>query len=91
VILRDGPNRHASHADALIQAHVRSIRQLRADGLLTIVCAVDDDTEVTGIGIFDLDAKRTRDLMDVDPGVRAGIIDYEVHPVRGHPGDALPG
>jgi hypothetical protein len=91
VILKDGPNRHADDADAVIEAHGRSIRQLRTDGLLSIVCAVDDDTEVNGIGIFDLDAKRTRDLMEVDPGVRAGIFDYEVHPVLGHPGDALPG
>jgi len=90
VILKDGPNRHANGADDVIEAHRRSIRQLRADGLLSIVCAVDDDTEVTGIGIFDLDAKRTRDLMDVDPGVRVGIFDYEVHPVLGYPGDTLP-
>jgi hypothetical protein len=90
VILRDGPNRHAGNADAVIEAHRRSIRQLRADGLLSILCAADDDTEVNGIGIFDLDAKRTRDLMDVDPGVRAGVFAYEVHPVLGHPGDALP-
>jgi hypothetical protein len=91
VILKDGPNRHAAGADALIEAHTRSIRQLRADGLLAVVCTVDDDSGVDGIGIFDLDAKRTRDLMDVDPGVRAGVLDYEVHTVRGIPGDALPG
>jgi hypothetical protein len=90
VILKNGPNRHAAGADALIEAHGQRIRQLRADGLLSILCAVDDDTQVDGIGIFDLDVKRTRDLMDVDPGVRAGIFDYEVHTVLGHPGDALP-
>jgi hypothetical protein len=91
VILKHGPNRHADDADAVIEQHGRSIRQLRTDGLLSIVCIVDDDTEVDGIAIFDLDTKRTRDLMDVDPGVRAGIFDYEVHLVLGYPGDALPG
>ena len=90
VILKDGPNRHADYADAVIEEHGRRIRQLRADGLLSVVCAVDDDTEVYGIGIFDLDAKRTRDLMDVDPGVRTAIFNYEVHPVLSYPGDALP-
>jgi hypothetical protein len=90
VILKDGPNRHAHHANAVIEEHRRRIQQLRADGLLSILCAVDDDTEVDGIGIFDLDAKRTRDLMDIDPGIRTGILDYEVHPVLGYPGDALP-
>jgi hypothetical protein len=91
VILKDGPNRHADDADAVIEEHGRRIRQLRADGLLAILCAVDDDTEVDGIGIFDVGEERTRDLMDVDPGVQAGIFDYEIHPVLGSPGDALPG
>ena len=90
VILKDGPNRHADDADAVIEEHGRRFRQMRADGLLSIICAVDDDTEVDGIAIFDLGTERTRDLMDVDPGVRAGIFAYEVHPVLGHPGDALP-
>jgi len=27
--------------------------------------------------------------MDADPGVRAGIFTYDVHPVRGFPGSAL--
>lgn len=29
--------------------------------------------------------------MEDDPGVRAGVFTYGVHPVRGFPGDALPG
>ena len=28
--------------------------------------------------------------MDDDPGVQAGVFTYEVHPVRGFPGDGLP-
>jgi hypothetical protein len=28
--------------------------------------------------------------MDHDPGVEAGIFTYEIHPVRGFPGSALP-
>ena len=89
-VIKDGPNRHADDAGAVMEEHARRFRQLRADGLLSIICAVEDDTEVDGIAIFDLGTERTRDLMDVDPGVRAGIFDYEVHPVLGYPGDALP-
>jgi hypothetical protein len=29
--------------------------------------------------------------MDEDPAVKAGLLTYEVHPVRGFPGDSLPG
>ena len=47
--------------------------QLRADGILRIVCPVNDD-------IFEATP---------DPGVQAGIFTYEVHPCRGFPGDAL--
>ena len=28
--------------------------------------------------------------MDDDPGVRAGVFEYELHPVRGFPGSTLP-
>lgn len=28
-------------------------------------------------------------VMDADPGVRAGISTYDLHPVRGFPGSAL--
>jgi len=28
--------------------------------------------------------------MDGDPGVQAGVFEYEVHAVRGFPGDMLP-
>jgi hypothetical protein len=27
--------------------------------------------------------------MDGDPAVQAGVLSYEVHPVRGFPGDGL--
>jgi hypothetical protein len=28
--------------------------------------------------------------MEDDPGVKAGVFEYEIHPVRSFPGDALP-
>jgi hypothetical protein len=91
VILKSGPNQHADDAEAVVEEHGRRINQLRADGLLSVVCAVDDDSGVDGIGIFNLDVERTREVMDGDPGVRAGIFDYDVHPCLGWPGDTLPG
>ncbi|MWA04240.1 hypothetical protein F8568_028460 [Actinomadura sp. LD22] len=78
-------------ADAVGWEHGRRNFRLRAEGLLSIVCPVADDGELCGVGIFDASVERTRELMDDDPGVRAGVFTYEVHPVRGFPGDALPG
>jgi hypothetical protein len=59
------------------------------DGLLSIVCPVSDDTELCGVAIFNTSVEQTRQLMDEDPGVRAGVFSYEVHPVRSFPADAL--
>jgi hypothetical protein len=90
VILKAGPNRLAEGASAIVWEHGRRNFSLRADGLLPIVCPVTDDTEVSGIGIFDLDVDEARKVMDEDPGVQAGIFVYELHPVRGFPGSSLP-
>jgi hypothetical protein len=81
----------ADGADAIVWEHGRRNMSMLVDGLLPIVCPVADDTKLCGIGIFDATAERTRELMDADPGVRAGVFSYELHPVRGFPGSALPG
>jgi hypothetical protein len=49
-----------------------------------------DDSDLAGIGIFHTTAEETKEIMDGDPGVQAGLFVYEVHPCRGFPGDALP-
>jgi hypothetical protein len=89
VILHAGPAYHTPEAKAVIWEHGRRNFGLRADGQLNIVCPVTDDTDVCGIGLFNLDPAATRAVMDEDPGVIAGVFTYEVHPVRGFPGDAL--
>jgi hypothetical protein len=48
-----------------------------------------DDSEVRGVGIFARSLDQTREIMDGDPGVQAGVFVYEMHPVRSFPGDAL--
>ena len=58
--------------------------------MLSIVCPVVDDSQWSGIGIFNADAHEVARIMDGDPGVQAGVFTYEVHPVRSFPGDALP-
>jgi hypothetical protein len=90
VILKAGPNRQTEGADAIVWEHGRRNFSLRADGLLSIVCPVRDGSDVNGVGIFNLGPDDTRNLMDDDPGVKAGIFTYEVHPCSSFPGDALP-
>ncbi len=91
VILKAGPNKQQEGADTIIWEHGRRNFALRADGLLAIVCPVPDDSDLSGIGIFNASLEETRKLMDEDPGVKAGIFVYELHPCRSFPGDCLPG
>jgi len=70
--------------------HGRRNFALRAEGSLAIVCPVPDDTDLCGVGIFTGTVEDTEALMQEDPGVKAGVFTFEVHPVRSFPGDALP-
>jgi hypothetical protein len=74
----------------IIWEHGRRNFALRAEGKLPIVCPVADDSEWAGIGIFDATPEEVARIIEGDPGVQAGIFTYEIHPIRGFPGSALP-
>ena len=59
-------------------------------GLLAVVLPVTDDSDLAGIGVFAASEQDTRAIMDDDPAVRAGILTYVIHLVRGLPGASLP-
>ncbi len=90
VLLHAGEHFDADGSSALKFEHGRRNFALRADGLLPIVCPVTDDSGLCGVGIFSSTVDETRRLMEADPGVRAGVFTFEVHPARSFPGDALP-
>ena len=90
VVLKRTPERDAPGSDAIVWEHGRRNFELRAGGALAIVCPVTEPGEVSGFAIFDRPVEEVRNLMAADPAVRAGIFTYEVHPVRGFPGDRLP-
>jgi hypothetical protein len=90
VILKAGPNREKDDIEKIIWEHGRRNFGLRADGVLPIVCAVSDGSDVAGVGIFDATVEEVREIMDEDPGVKAGIFVYEIHVGRSFPGDSLP-
>jgi hypothetical protein len=77
--------------DPVIWEHGRRNFALREHGVLAVVLPVGDDSDLAGIGVFDATPEEVIEIMDGDPGVRAGIFGYEVHPVRGFPGSSLPG
>lgn len=91
VILKAGPNKSMDGVDKIIWEHGRRNFELRADGLLSIVCPVPPDGgDVNGIGIFNASVEEVKQLMDEDPGVKAGVFVYEAHGCRSFPGDSLP-
>jgi uncharacterized protein YndB with AHSA1/START domain len=74
----------------IIWEHGRRNMALAEAGVLAVVLPVADETELSGLGVFAATPEETVDIMDDDPGVRAGIFTYEMHPVRGFPGASLP-
>src|SRR5579864_565461 len=90
LILKRGPKANDPAAKQIIWEHGRRNFELRAAGSLCIVCPVNDGSDVAGLGIFTTDAEETKRIMDGDPGVQAGIFEYELHVCRSFPGDALP-
>lgn len=76
-------------AEKILWEHGRRNHKLRKEGKLLIVCPVRDETDVSGIGVFSTNMEETKKIYDEDPGVKAGIFTYEVHPTRSFPGDCL--
>src|SRR3954462_3156188 len=79
VLLKPGP-RAEDHPDIkkLIWEHGRRNFSLRADGVRAIVCPITVETGVSGIAIFSASAQETKNFMDGDPAVQAGVFVYEV-------------
>jgi hypothetical protein len=91
VLLKPGPKANQPGAEKLIWEHGRRNFALRADGLLSVVCPVTVEAELSGLGIFNASIDETKKIMDEDPAVAAGVFVYETYPCRSFPGDSLPG
>ncbi len=76
--------------DPVVWEHGRRNMALVEAGLLSVVLPVADDSDLAGLAVFAASPADTTTIMDDDPGVRAGIFGYEIHPVRGFPGASLP-
>ena len=89
VILKKGPNDDIPERQQIIWEHGRRNFELREQGILSIVCPIAEENEIRGIGIFNGDKEKIKEIMDADPGVQKGVFVYEILTVRSFPGDAL--
>jgi len=76
--------------EKILWEHGRRNFQLREEGILPIVCPINDGSGISGVGIFNRSPDEVKKIMDGDPGVIAGIFTYEIHLCRSFPGDKLP-
>jgi len=90
VILKAGPNGNLPGIEKIIWEHGRRNFSLRESGVLSVVYPISDESDVGGVGIFNVGVDEVKSLMEEDPAVRAGILTYEIHPCRSFPGYKLP-
>lgn len=91
IILHTTPTKFTDDGRPIIWEHGRRNMALRAAGALSIVCPATDQSDVAGICIFAASPDEVREIIEGDPAVQAGVLTYELHPIRGFPGDSLPG
>jgi hypothetical protein len=90
MLLMKGPKYDAPEARAIIFQHGKRNLSLLKAGKFPIICPVMDGGPLRGIGVFCVGEEEVRNIMEEDPAVMAGVLTYELHPVRGFPGSVLP-
>ena len=89
-LLRVAPAADLPESRPLVWEHGRRNFVLRAEGILPIVLRGADDSDWAGVGIFNASPAETERILLGDPAIQAGVFTYELHPVKGFPGDCLP-
>lgn len=90
VLLQSLPNVQKENLQEILWEHGRRNFALRAEGLLSIVAPVTEESEIAGIAIFNCDAAKAKEIMLDDPAVKEGVFSFAVLPIRSFPGDSLP-
>ena len=81
--LKSGPNRSQSkaEADSLQRLHLAHLSRMYEEGHADISGPFGDDGEIRGITIYNTPTLEMADsLANMDPMVRAGRLDIEIHP-----------
>jgi hypothetical protein len=84
LILKRTPMLKRPEVDPIIWEHGRRNMALQQAGLMPIVCPARDETDLAGICILTVPPKRAAEIVADDPGVKAGIFTFELHPVEAH-------
>lgn len=92
VILKRSPAYKMPDVYPIIWEHGRKNFSLYADGLLPIVCPIRDANEsnVAGFGIFTTGMEETKNILEEDPAIKAGVLIYEIYSTKTFPGSCLP-
>jgi hypothetical protein len=89
VLLKPTERTKEKGIESLIMEHARNNMALQEDGLLSIVCPVSGNYDISGLYIFNVPLDEVRKIMDGDPAVAAGIFQYDIYPCKGFSGDTL--
>ena len=90
VIFKAASTRSEDAARAVIWEHARRNFELRAEGRLAVVCPVTDDGDIRGVAVFSASVDEVRRIVADDPAVKSGVLQCEIRPCLGFPGDRLP-
>jgi hypothetical protein len=90
VILKKTDKYNDPEIEKILYEHGRRNFALREAGFLSVTCRIKDESDISGVGIFDATPDEVKLIMDEDPGVKAGIFSYDIHLCSSFPGDGLP-
>lgn len=85
VMLTKGKDRDKIKDTAIINklqaGHMANMKRMANEGKLIVAGPFGDDSNWRGIFIFDCDTQEEVEaLLSTDPAIKAGRLDYEVHP-----------
>lgn len=83
VFLKKGPNRgqDSLSVQEIQKGHLDNIQRLADEGKLIVAGPFLDDGNLRGIFIFDVaENQEVIDLLQTDPAIKAGRLEYEIHP-----------
>ena len=93
VFLKRGPNRDqdSSEVAELQKLHMAHLNRMASEGYASLVGPFEDDGEIRGIVVFNTATQKEADsLARLDPMVKAGRLEVEVHPWWTSKGGKLP-
>lgn len=93
VFLKNGPNRNQDSLEVaeLQKLHMAHLNRMAAEGYASLIGPFEDEGDIRGIIVFNTPTAEEADsLARLDPMVRAGRLEPEVHPWWTSKGGTLP-